>query len=201
MIDLASAESSGSIRCRWRPCITPITSQVYTCTSRSLDTTVAEKAAVEARFAYFQLHTSDPLTISYALMDNRVGLAAWITDKFFHSADSRTTAPENVFEMDTLLTDIMIYLVTDTFYTSITHYRAMSQEGPITLPPGERIEVPTSFAAFPDPYCPPPPRSFFDRSHNIVGWTDMPRGGHFPALEEPRLLVDDLRKFHASATK
>jgi len=168
-------------------------------TQKEREWAATEKAAVESEFAYFQLQASDPLTVSYALMDSPVGLAAWIIDKFLLWADSRTHAPEHVFDLDTLLTEVMLYLVTDTFYTATTLYRAIVEEGPTVLPPGERIEVPTSFAAFPDPHCPPPPRSILARSHNIVGWTDMPRGGHFPALEEPGLLVEDLQRF-VSAT-
>ena len=159
----------------------------------------SRKGSLRKGFAYFQLQAFDPLTLSYALMDSPVGLAAWIIDKFLLWADSRTHAPEHVFDLDTLLTEVMLYLVTDTFYTATTLYRAIVEEGPTVLPPGERIEVPTSFAAFPDPHCPPPPRSILARSHNIVDWTDMPRGGHFPALEEPGLLVEDLQRF-VSAT-
>jgi pimeloyl-ACP methyl ester carboxylesterase len=159
----------------------------------------AEMDAVEREFAYFQLQASDPLTISYALMDSPVGLAAWVIEKFLHWSDSRTHGPEQVFSMDSLITEVMLYLITDSFYTATTLYRAIVDEGPTTLPPGERIDTPTSFAAFPDPHCPPPPRSILERSHNIVHWTDMPRGGHFPAMEVPELILGDLQRF-ATAT-
>ena len=62
--------------------------------------------------------------------------------------------------------------------------------------PGEPpLQVPTGFAAFPDPVFSPPPRSFAEKTYNIVHWTDMPRGGHFASLEEPELFLTDLRKF------
>ena len=40
------------------------------------------------------------------------------------------------------------------------------------------------------------PKSFVDTLADSVGlWTYHEKGGHFPAAEEPKLLVDDLRAF------
>ena len=50
-------------------------------------------------------------------------------------------------------------------------------------------------ALFPAEFMPWPPRSYVERLFNITRWTEMPRGGHFAALEEPALLVDDIRAF------
>ncbi|PZG06579.1 epoxide hydrolase [Nonomuraea aridisoli] len=155
----------------------------------------SERAAFEREFAYFRLQADDPLTVSYAIMDSPVGQAAWMVDKLLLWADRRDRDLKDLFNMDTALTEVMIYLVTGTFYTAATIYRAISQEGPITFDPGQRIEVPVGFAAFPDPHCPPPPREFVEKSRTVVQWTDMPRGGHFPSLEEPALLLEDLRQF------
>jgi pimeloyl-ACP methyl ester carboxylesterase len=66
------------------------------------------------------------------------------------------------------------------------------------LPAGSRIRTPVGVAAFPDPYYPPPPRSLAEKSYNITHWTDMPSGGHFAALEEPKLLIEDIRNFSRS---
>lgn len=68
------------------------------------------------------------------------------------------------------------------------------------LPVGSRIQVPTGVAAFPDPVFLPPPRSFAEKTDNVVHWTDMPRGGHFAALEEPELMIADLRAFIATVS-
>ena len=65
----------------------------------------------------------------------------------------------------------------------------------LRLPPGVRIDVPTGIAMFPGEAQLVPPRSIVERCYRIVRWTDMPRGGHFPALEEPGLLIDDIRAF------
>lgn len=64
-----------------------------------------------------------------------------------------------------------------------------------TLPTGQRVEVPTALAAFPDPVFPMPPRAMAEKSHNVVRYTTMPEGGHFPFYEAPDLLIDDLRAF------
>ena len=63
------------------------------------------------------------------------------------------------------------------------------------LPEGRRVETPTGFAAFPADLAPPPPREWIERSFNLRRHTLMPRGGHFAALEEPELLVEDIRAF------
>ena len=65
-------------------------------------------------------------------------------------------------------------------------------------PEGKRVEVPTAVALFPEELLSWPPRSYVERIYNIKQWTEMPRGGHFAALEEPELLIDDLRKFARS---
>ncbi|HEX7854325.1 MAG TPA: epoxide hydrolase, partial [Sphingobium sp.] len=63
---------------------------------------------------------------------------------------------------------------------------------------GARVEVPTAVAAFPDPVFPPPPKIFAQKSYNIVQWTDMTAGGHFAALEQPDMLLSDVRRFFRS---
>jgi pimeloyl-ACP methyl ester carboxylesterase len=60
--------------------------------------------------------------------------------------------------------------------------------------------VPTGVAAFPDPVFLPPPRSLLEKTYDIVHWTDMESGGHFAALEEPDLMLADLRAFIATVS-
>ena len=57
-----------------------------------------------------------------------------------------------------------------------------------------RVEVPVAYAAFPREIV-RPPRRWVEPHYNVVRWTDMPRGGHFAALEEPELLLGDVRAF------
>ncbi|HEY4386164.1 MAG TPA: epoxide hydrolase [Ktedonobacteraceae bacterium] len=142
--------------------------------------------------AYAHLHSTKPQTLAYSLNDSPIGLAAWIIEKFRAWSDCAGEI-ERRFSKDELLTNIMIYWVTETIPSSIRMYyenaRALSP-----LKPGEHIEVPAGFARFPKEIG-LPPRTWAERSLRIQHWTEMPRGGHFAALEEPELLAEDLRSF------
>jgi len=101
---------------------------------------------------------------------------------------------DEAYPKDRLLTNIMIYLMTDSFTTSAWYYRGLIEEGGVVFKDGERCQTPTAFANFPgEPLYTPPPRSWAERAYNIVRWSDMPRGGHFAAMEEPDLYVDEVR--------
>jgi pimeloyl-ACP methyl ester carboxylesterase len=94
------------------------------------------------------------------------------------------------------LTTVTIYWVTETINASMRRYFEKRHDpAPNPLRPGERIETPTGVAMFPGETDLVVPREFAERSYNIHRWTEMPRGGHFAALEEPELLVDDIRAF------
>jgi pimeloyl-ACP methyl ester carboxylesterase len=99
-----------------------------------------------------------------------------------------------VFGRDALIVNVMIYIMTDSFTTGAWYYRGLVEEGGLPFQPGERVEVPTAFANFPgEPLYSPPPRTFAERAYNIVRWSEMPRGGHFAAMECPDLFVEDVR--------
>ena len=137
-----------------------------------------------------------PQTLSYAMMDSPVGVAAWIVEKFNSWSDTDGDDIESVYSKDTLLTNIMVYLVTGTFNTASWIYYGRREEGGRVLSPeGKRVEVPTAAALFPKELLSWPPRSYVERVYNITRWTEMPRGGHFAALEQPQLLIDDIRAF------
>jgi microsomal epoxide hydrolase len=137
-----------------------------------------------------------PQTLSYAMMDSPVGVAAWIIEKFNSWSDTEDDNIESVFTKDLLLTNIMVYLVTRTFNTaSWIYYGRREEGGRIFSPEGHRVEVPTAAALFPAEMLSWPPRSYVERVYNITRWTEMPRGGHFAALEQPELLIEDIRAF------
>lgn len=92
---------------------------------------------------------------------------------------------------------IMIYLTTRSFLSATWIYRGMFLEGGFSIPEGRRIDVPTGVAAFPHDLLAFPPRAMVERGCKVVHWTDMPRGGHFAGLEEPELLLADIRAFVA----
>ncbi|NNU41863.1 alpha/beta fold hydrolase [Rhizobium sophorae] len=143
-----------------------------------------------------------PQTLGVALAGSPVGTAGWILEKFGKWADLGKTAngsPDiwSKFSEDELLTNIMLYLAPSSVVTSTWIYHGKRLEGSQTFPVGTRIKVPTGVAAFPDPVFLPPPRSFAEKSYNIVHWSEMPEGGHFAALEQPELMLADLRAFIA----
>ncbi|MEO7104434.1 MAG: epoxide hydrolase family protein, partial [Gemmatimonadaceae bacterium] len=138
--------------------------------------------------AYGHLQSTTPLTLSYGLSDSPVGLATWIAEKFRAWSD-----PSTPISRDVMLTNVMIYWLTNSISSSMRVYLESSAT-PLMLEAGEMMSVPTAFARFPFEIS-RPPRSWVERGYNVVRWTDMPRGGHFAALEAPELLAADIDAF------
>ena len=150
----------------------------------------------EMENGYRTQQATRPQTLSYAMMDSPVGVAAWIVEKFRSWSDLPDGALERVHSKDALLANIMVYVVTRTFNTASWIYYGRREEGGRTLShEGARVEVPTACALFPAELLAWPPRPYVERMYNVQRWTEMPRGGHFAALEAPDLLLDDLRAF------
>ena len=146
---------------------------------------------------YQAIQGSRPQTLGYALNDSPVGLAAWIVEKFRAWCDCNGD-PESVFTKDQLLTTITIYWLTQTA-TSSTRYYYEGRHLPELpfAPPRGRVMVPTACTAFagdPQPFV---PRSWAATYYNVQRFTMLPKGGHFPALEQPAALIDDVRAFFA----
>jgi pimeloyl-ACP methyl ester carboxylesterase len=142
--------------------------------------------------AYAHLQGTKPQTLSYALTDSPVGLAAWIVEKFRSWSDCNGDI-EQAFGFDTLLTGISLYWFGDDINGSLRLYRE-NRLAPLTFSPGESVAPPLGFALFPRE-LPMPPLSWVKRAFNVQRWTVMPGGGHFAALEQPELLVEDIRAF------
>ena len=145
-----------------------------------------------AEGAYAMIQGSKPQTLAYGLHDSPVGLAAWIVDKFRSWSDCAGDV-EKRFTKDELLTTITLYWVTETinaanrlYYDSAHDFTSPQHTG--------RSAVPAAIARFPKDIL-PAPREWAERWFNVQQWTAMPRGGHFAAMEEPELLVEDLRAF------
>ena len=154
---------------------------------------------MEAETGYMHEQSTKPQTLSYAMMDSPVGIAAWIVEKFNTWSDTDGDDIESAYTKDQLLTNIMVYLVTGTFNTATWIYYGRREEGGRNLPQdGRRVEVPTAVAEFPAEFMPWAPRSYVEKAYNVTRWTTMPRGGHFAALEEPDLLVEDIQAFARS---
>ncbi|HEX7734565.1 MAG TPA: epoxide hydrolase, partial [Ktedonobacteraceae bacterium] len=142
--------------------------------------------------AYAGLHSTKPQTLSYGLNDSPVGLAGWFIEKYRTWSDCAGEI-ERRFSKDELLTNIMLYWVAETAGSSIRIYYENAHRL-AKLQVGQRIEVPAGYARFPGELS-RPPREWVERLLNVQRWTEMPRGGHFAALEEPDLLAEELRAF------
>ncbi|UYQ90989.1 epoxide hydrolase [Chitinophaga horti] len=138
--------------------------------------------------AYAMAHSTKPQTLGYALNDSPVGLASWIIEKFYTWSDCRGNL-DNSFTKNELLTNIMIYWITQTINTSIRSYQVRSRAATTF----RKVTVPTAVALFPADSQ--PPREYAERFANVQRFTVVPRGGHFAPLEEPELWVREARDF------
>jgi epoxide hydrolase len=146
--------------------------------------------ALEADYGGIQ--GNKPQTVAFALADNPVGTAAWIVEKLKSWSDSGNDLDQTLTK-DQVLTNVMIYLVTGSEATGVWYYRgARDDRSSLT----GKVDVPTAFASFPKEMTfLHPPRSVLEKSYNLVQYTQMPHGGHFACLEQPKLLVEDVRLF------
>lgn len=148
----------------------------------------------DAEGGYSHIQGTRPQTLGYALTDSPAGLAAWIAEKFRVWSDCNGD-PYTCFTRDQLLANIAIYWFTNTAAASLRIYKSRVLAPP-QLAPGERIQVPFGHARFPKEIF-RPPREWAERIYNVVHWTEMPKGGHFAAMEQPRLLAADIQAFFA----
>ena len=138
------------------------------------------------------VQTTRPRSLAAALNDSPAGLASWIVDRF-HSWSGSHGNIEKSFTKDELLTNIMLYWVTQTIGSSMYNYYAEKQSPSLT--PDDHVDQPVGLALFPSDIGGVPPRSLAKRTLNVQRWTEMPRGGHFAALEEPELFARDVVEF------
>jgi pimeloyl-ACP methyl ester carboxylesterase len=145
---------------------------------------------------YRTQQATKPQTLSYGMIDSPVGVAAWIIEKMYSWSDLKDNNIESVYSKDTLLANIMVYIITKTFNTASWIYYGRREEGGRFFPKDfKKIKIPTSIALFPAEMSTWPPRSYVERIFNIKQWTEMQSGGHFAAMEQPDLLVNDIIKF------
>lgn len=149
----------------------------------------ATNARMEQERAYQQIQGTKPQTLGVGLSDSPAGLASWIVEKFHAWCDCGDNI-ESRFSKDDLLTNITIYWATGTAASSTRIYYENRVAPPVT----GRVTVPTACALFPKEIT-TPPRRWVEARYNLVRWTPMPQGGHFAALEQPELLVNDVREF------
>jgi epoxide hydrolase len=154
---------------------------------------LAEFSATERDYFGEQQHK--PQTIGFSLADSPLGTAAWIVEKLNGWSDS-DRAGEPALSMDQVLTDVMIYLVTDSIDTSAWFYRGFVDDRPVPGTAAPRITVPTAKVSLPkESPSLDPPQSLIARNYNLVRYTRLPRGGHFAFWEQPGPMVADVRAF------
>lgn len=134
--------------------------------------------------AYINIHSTKPQTLAYLLSDSPAGMAAWIVEKYHAWSDWP------LLTMDDILDCLTLYWMTNTACTSIRAYHGNS----FTLPPLGRINVPTAIAAFPHDVL-PAPREWVEQNYPVIMYTEMQRGGHFTALEQPEKFAENISQF------
>jgi pimeloyl-ACP methyl ester carboxylesterase len=152
--------------------------------------------------AYALIQSSKPQSLAQGLNDSPVGLAAWLVEKFRAWSDCDGDI-ESCFTKDELLTHIMIYWATESIGSSFLTYYDYANASALTwMKEGVKkltgsSKVPAAFALFPKDIS-QPPREWAERFFDVQRWTEMPRGGHFAAMEEPELLAQDIRTWFRS---
>jgi microsomal epoxide hydrolase len=146
----------------------------------------------EENGAYAHVHRTRPQTLAYGSTDSPAGLAAWILEKFHEWSDCDGDLAQ-VADLDELLTNVTLYWMTGTIHSSCRLYFE-NRRVPFQFEPGDYVRIPCGIARFPKEIL-FPPRAWVDRGYNIQQWTEMPRDGHFAALEQPDLLANDIRTF------
>ncbi len=139
---------------------------------------------------YSLVHSTKPMSLGMAQADSPAGIAAWVAEKFRTWSDCGGDI-ESVYSKDQLLTNIMFYWAPNSIASAANMYYESRAERRTAWP---EIKVPVGVAMFPKELarC---PRDWVDGRLSIAQWTEMPRGGHFAALEQPELLLADVRSF------
>jgi pimeloyl-ACP methyl ester carboxylesterase len=161
--------------------------------------TDAEQALVDQRTRWHQeeggyahIQGTKPQTLAYGLNDSPAGLAAWIVEKYRTWSDCNGDV-ESRYTKDELLTIVTIYWVTQSISSSTRMYLE-NQSKLWVMEKDEKVPAPAGMAMFPQEIA-RPPREWAERSYHVLRWEEMPRGGHFAALEEPELLAQEVRAF------
>jgi pimeloyl-ACP methyl ester carboxylesterase len=146
------------------------------------------KAISEEGSGYLKLQSNRPQTIAYSLIDSPVGQLAWIVENFKEWTDQAAELPEDAVDLDQLLTNVSIYWFTGTG-ASAARFLYETAHSTEWGAPGKATQGWALFAA--QPFV----RAMMDPGHEIEHWSEFDRGGHFPAMEVPDLLVGDVREF------
>jgi epoxide hydrolase len=147
------------------------------------------KAARREDFGYIQIQSTRPQTIAYSLTDSPVGQMAWIVEKYKEWTDAARELPEDAVDIDQLLTNVSVYWF-GRGGASAAHFLYEAAHAAPSW--GEMHNRPQGFVVF---GYEPLVRRILDPEQTLAYWNEHDRGGHFPAMEAPDLLIGDLRSF------
>jgi epoxide hydrolase len=154
---------------------------------------VADFGAFQAgETGYQQIQGTKPQTLGYGLTDSPAGLCAWIVEKFRTWSDCNGDLA-SVYTKDELLANVTLYWVTKTINSSMRLYYETMKSGRVGIL-GGKIETPFALAIFPKEIY-KPPRAWAEKVYNVKQYTVFEKGGHFAAMEQPAVLVEDVRRF------
>ncbi|KAJ3138190.1 hypothetical protein HK100_012871 [Physocladia obscura] len=151
----------------------------FVLTSEEIDNLAATLHFQKYETAYFKIQGSKPFTLGVGLNDSPVGLLAWIAEKMCWGTVDKTD----------IITNVCIYWFTQSITSSFRIYK----DNYTKSTNASYVPVPTAIALFKD--ISRPPAEWMQYVCNLHRFTKMPSGGHFAALEEPTLLIEDVRAF------
>jgi pimeloyl-ACP methyl ester carboxylesterase len=144
--------------------------------------------------SHLVVQSDDPQTLAYGLHDSPVGLSSWILERRRHWSDSNGDV-ESRFSKDDLITTAMLYWVTESAVSSMRYYWEAQHN--LWKPSHDRqpvVQAPTAITLWPQELM-LMPTALMESFYNLKRLTPMPSGGHFHPMEEPELLVEDIRAF------
>lgn len=147
----------------------------------------------EAGYAHIQ--STKPITLAYGLNDSPIGLCAWIVEKFNGWSDNEGNL-ESIFTKDEILANITLYWITQSIHSSIRIYNENSKN-PLNFGINDFVKPPVAYANFPKELS-KVPKAYMSKGYNLTRWTNMPKGGHFAAMEMPDMLASDIKEFFYS---
>jgi pimeloyl-ACP methyl ester carboxylesterase len=146
-----------------------------------------------AEGAYAMIQGTKPATLAVGLNDSPAGLASWVLEKYQSWSDNGGDIA-NAFELDDLCTILSVYWFTQTIGSSVRLYKEAFADAEL---PKKAPKHDVPHAILLPPADNPAPRAWGERNlWNIVRWTELSEGGHFPALEIPETMAHDIRAFH-----
>ncbi|MDY0908522.1 epoxide hydrolase [Microbacterium sp. CFBP9034] len=134
------------------------------------------------------LQGTRPQTVGFGLADSPAGQAAWIYEKYQSKTDNLGLA-EDALGVDAMLDTIALSWFTNSAASSARIYwenRAATMAGP-------KLSLPVAVTVFPRD-IPRLPRTWIEDAYSdLIHYGEADKGGHFAALEQPEILVAELR--------